>query len=571
MVSRKNGHEACPYDEPHFERRKVRIMAQRWADNLGFGRKLQLGAIRIAASTGWVRSLLWFHPLAWWLSRKIATLAEMSCDACVVETVSSPGAYCRLLVKFTEQVVQAGHRALPGLAVVGPNSLSQRVDRIFAVSRGGLRKLGRPRLVLAVGMAPALCLAAALNLSGSAVPAWYFAPFRFLMALEGEHIGKLNPGLVPPDWVQTEELLPATPAERLAIPAQLAAEDKVFTGQPFVPPKQSFKLALIEPAHGDPYLFADVNMNGVFEPDERFSFALPKGRTLTNQPEVILKVQMKVGPFSYYPIRVELPDRPTYMSNEDGKGGRTLVRSAFALVTGSVEIGGVPVLVAYRWDDDKGWAYPNHGLQGMDCNGDGRIDQASNSEEMVYAENDSPIFHVNGHYLSTVSLDLKGGTFVVREHPAEDYLRIPLRVGNAVPDFAFTDLDGKAHKFAEFRGKYMLLDFWGTWCPSCRKELPDLEKAYRQFRARNFVILGMGDDKDLQKARKVLTEAGVTYPQSSGETGYDLVHNRFGVSAFPSKALVNPEGKIIALDDSHGSFRAGNITATLDKLLPPAK
>ena len=159
---------------------------------------------------------------------------------------------------------------------------------------------------------------------------------------------------------------------------------------------------------------------------------------------------MKVGPFSYYPIRVELPDRPTYMSNEDGKGGRTLVRSAFALVTGSVEIGGVPVLVAYRWDDDKGWAYPNHGLQGMDCNGDGRIDQASNSEEMVYAENDSPIFHVNGHYLSTVSLDLKGGTFVVREHPAEDYLRIPLRVGNAVPDFAFTDLDGKAHKFAEF-------------------------------------------------------------------------------------------------------------------------
>ncbi len=571
MVSRENGHEACPCDEPHFERRKVHIMTQRWADNLGFGRKLQLGAIGIAALTGWVRSLLWFHPLAWWLSRKVATLAEMSCDACVVETVSSPGAYCRLLVKFTEQVAQAGHRALPGLAVVGPNSLSQRIDRIFAVSRGGLRKLGRPRLVLAVGMAPALCLAAALNLSGSAVPAWHFAPFRFLMALEGEHIGKLNPELVPPEWVQTEELLPATSAERLAIPAQLAAEDKVFTGQPFVPPKQSFKLALIEPAQGEPYLFADVNMNGVFEPDERFSFALPKGRTLTNDPEVILKIQMKVGPFSYYPIRVELPDRPTYMSNADGKGGRTLARSAFALVTGSVEIGGVPVLVAYRWDDEKGLAYPNHGLQGMDCNGDGWIDQESNSEEMVYAENDSPIFHVNGHYLSTVSLDLKGGTFVVREHPAEDYLRIPLRVGNAVPDFAFADLDGKAHKFSEFRGKYVLLDFWGTWCPNCGKELPDLEKAYQQFRARNFVILGMGDDKDPQKARKVLAAAGVTYPQSSGETGYDLVHNRFGVSAFPSKALVNPEGKIIALDDDANAFRSGNITATLDKLLPSAK
>jgi len=533
---------------------------------------IRRGDLRIAALTSCVRSLLWFHPFAWWLAWKVTTLAEMSCDACVVEAYSAPAAYCRLLLEFTEQVAQAGRRAaLPGLAMVGRSSLNQRIDRVFALSRGGLRKLARPRLVLALGMAPTLCFAATLHLSGSAVPAWHFAPFQVLMSLEGEHIGKLSPELVPAEWAQTEDLLPATPAERLAIPAQLSAEDKVFMGRMAFPHKQSLKLALIEPAKGDPYLFADVNLNGVFEPDERFSFGMPKRRTLIDRPEVILRVPLRVGPYSHYPIRVVLPEKNIYVSNESGKGGRVLWRSPFVFVAGSVEIGGVPVSVMYMWDDDKGWAYPDYGWQGMDCNGDGWIDMESNSGEGAFADNYLPVFHVDGHYVTTVSLDPNAGTFVVREHAAGDYNRIPLSVGTIVPDFAFTDLDGKAHQFSEFRGKYVLLDFWGSWCGPCRRELPDLEKAYQQFRSRGFVILGMGDDKDTSQARKALSAAGVTYPQSMGETGSDLVHKRFGIYSFPSKALLDPEGKIIAIDPPGGAFRAGSITATLDKLLPRPK
>jgi thiol-disulfide isomerase/thioredoxin len=159
---------------------------------------------------------------------------------------------------------------------------------------------------------------------------------------------------------------------------------------------------------------------------------------------------------------------------------------------------------------------------------------------------------------------------VLREHPAGDNQRIQLRLGDSVPEFSFTDLDGKAQRFTEFRGRYVLLDFWGTWCGPCRAELPNLEKAYEQFRARSFIILGMNDEKEPDKARKVLSNAGVTYPQSTGEAGNDLVYKRFRIDRFPTKVLLDPAGKVIALD-SDGSFDRQHLLSTLDKLLPPSK
>lgn len=395
------------------------------------------------------------------------------------------------------------------------------------------------------------------------------APLRLPLCLQDEHIGKLERVLAPGETGQTEPMKPATAEERAALPVQLSAENKVFSGQTFLAKGKALKLMLVEPAQGTPYLFADVNMNGAFEGGERFEFTVPHGRTLIADPQVTLQVEYAIGSFSVYPIRIILPQEPLYKDQVDNPGGRYLLRSPLEFVQGSVEIGGKPVRTLFMFNPSKAGAWADYGWQGMDTNGDGWINQGSNSEEFTFVRDESVLFHVNGHDVSTASIDLEAGTFVVREHPPGDNTRIPLRVGDTLPDFSYTDIDNKSHHLSEFRGSYVLLDFWGTWCAPCRAELPNLEKAWQRFRTRGLVILGIDDDEEVEQARKLLEEKHVTFFQALAPSGRELVKKRFRVSMFPTLALLDPEGKLILLDEN--LLRGDGLAATLEGLLPPAK
>jgi len=119
----------------------------------------------IAALARWARCVLWFHPLAWWIARHIADLAELACDAVVIERHYDPAAYSRILLTFADAVTGSGHRVeLPGLTIAAPSGMSRRIDRIFELSGGPVRKLTRPRLVTLLLGIPVLCAAATLAL-----------------------------------------------------------------------------------------------------------------------------------------------------------------------------------------------------------------------------------------------------------------------------------------------------------------------------------------------------------------------------------------------------------------------
>ncbi|MFN2577084.1 MAG: TlpA disulfide reductase family protein [Pyrinomonadaceae bacterium] len=110
-------------------------------------------------------------------------------------------------------------------------------------------------------------------------------------------------------------------------------------------------------------------------------------------------------------------------------------------------------------------------------------------------------------------------------------------------DFTLTDLSGKSWTLHELRGKIVLVNFWATWCPPCRKEMPDLDALYKKFKDQGFVILAISDE-DVLKVKPFLSARPVTYPVLL-DPGRK-VNLLFHVEGIPKSFVYNREGKLVA-------------------------
>jgi peroxiredoxin len=110
-------------------------------------------------------------------------------------------------------------------------------------------------------------------------------------------------------------------------------------------------------------------------------------------------------------------------------------------------------------------------------------------------------------------------------------------------NFTLTSLDGKQWTLRDLRGKVVLVNFWATWCPPCRKELPDLDALYKKFRDQGFVVLAISDEPP-DTVRSFLAKHKVAYPVLL-DPG-DLIHKRFAVDGIPKSYVYNREGKLVA-------------------------
>ena len=125
-------------------------------------------------------------------------------------------------------------------------------------------------------------------------------------------------------------------------------------------------------------------------------------------------------------------------------------------------------------------------------------------------------------------------------------------VDQTVPlDLKYTAVDGTAVDLAKLRGKVVLVDFWATWCPDCRKEVPDVVGTYKKYHNAGFEIAGVSLDKDKGKLLAYIKKNGMVWPQYFDGKGWDnQISKGFGIREIPTAWLVGKDGKVITLDAS---------------------
>ena len=142
----------------------------------------------------------------------------------------------------------------------------------------------------------------------------------------------------------------------------------------------------------------------------------------------------------------------------------------------------------------------------------------------------------------------------LNEHPytkqLDEFIRLAeFNVGSTIPDFTLPDQNGKMVSVKDFRGKYVLIDFWASWCGPCLREMPNVVKLYKECKGKNFEILGISLDKDKNAWTAAVKKNGMKWVQVCDLKMWGTEPVKLcNVRAVPYTVLIDPEGKVVALN-----------------------
>ena len=150
--------------------------------------------------------------------------------------------------------------------------------------------------------------------------------------------------------------------------------------------------------------------------------------------------------------------------------------------------------------------------------------------------------------------------------PAEEQILHPLAESRPAPAFHLTDIDGKRHALSDYKGKVIVLNFWATWCPPCRFEMPSMERAQALTAEHGVVFLGINVGEDQDTIFTFTADYPVTFPLLM-DINSEVIE-KYPVVGLPTTYVINPQGRIVYQAIGTRDWDAASIINQLKSLQP---